>query len=121
MGRGTLVDGWIVFRINLTEDEKRELINKIKNELELYPDGSEAYLERYIKEENNFRFQHVNWSNPINKKKVEKLLNEIKDKLEDYCITVYFLNATPDIIADSDIEGIIEERRAEDKSKMKVK
>jgi predicted site-specific integrase-resolvase len=94
----TLVVGNVVFKPSVPLEERRRIVRKIKEELELPSSDSpyrkyEAYLERYDDdyEEDSFSFQHVNWMSHVDEDIIENLLEEIKPMLKSYSISLYYL------------------------------
>jgi hypothetical protein len=87
----TLISGSIMFKEGTSVSEMSYLVQKIKNELEL--DNSPTYgAYKEIIRAYEFYFCHVNWSSHIDEERIEKLLDDIKDKIEAYDITLYYLD-----------------------------
>jgi hypothetical protein len=94
MSGETLIVGSFRLKDSLREEEKRLLIDRIKNSLELPADvnsiGYGAFNEKY--EGGAYYFCHVNWNSYLDEEKIEGLLKQIGDKLENYDVTLYYLD-----------------------------
>jgi hypothetical protein len=99
----TLVVGYVAFKPFISMEGRREIVVKIKQELELPSKNSVLncpYLERYEKDgedsdENDFDtfdFQHVNWSSHVSEDTIKNLLEKIKYALDSYSFDLYYLD-----------------------------
>ncbi|MCL7384725.1 MAG: hypothetical protein LZ174_10610 [Thaumarchaeota archaeon] len=94
MSGETLIVGSFRLKDSLREEEKRLLIDRIKNALELPADvnsaGYGAFNEKY--EDKVYYFCHVNCNSYLDEEKIESLIREIRDKIENYDVTLYYLD-----------------------------
>jgi hypothetical protein len=94
MSGETLIVGSFRLKDSLREEERRLLIDRIKNSLELPADvdsaGYGAFNEKY--EDRVYYFCHVNWSSNLSEEKIEGLLKQIGSEVERYDITLYYLD-----------------------------
>jgi hypothetical protein len=94
MGWGVVVCGVVSFKKRTNEKERTEIIKKIKDTLELpdeLPDwGGEAYNEKI--DEKKFDFLHTDLDSNIDEEIIENLQKELKGKVEDAMITLYYLD-----------------------------
>jgi hypothetical protein len=92
---GVVVAGCVGFKESLGWDERRLLIDRIKDALELPRDadsiGYGAFSERV--EGRIYYFCHVDWRSRLDEERVEALIKEIGDKVMDYEIALYHLNS----------------------------
>ncbi|MCL7395910.1 MAG: hypothetical protein LZ167_00600 [Thaumarchaeota archaeon] len=90
----TLVVGSFKLKDSLSKEERRLLIDRIKNSLELPADVDSvrygAFNEKY--EGGAYYFCHVNWNSYLDEEKIESLIREIRDKIENYDVTLYYLD-----------------------------
>jgi len=88
------VVGSFKLRDSLSMEERKLLIDRIKNVLELPADvdsaGYGAFNEKY--ENRIYYFCHVNWNSYLEEEKIESLIREISDKIENYDVTLYYLD-----------------------------
>jgi hypothetical protein len=90
MRQRTLIIGTIKFKESVRPKERKELIHKIKVELELNPLRKyEAYSESY---EDELEFQHVNWHSHLDREKIMSLFKEIRDKVSYFSVELYYLD-----------------------------
>jgi len=104
MGWEAVIVGSFRFRESVSEEEMRLLICRIKDALELPIDvGSAGYgaFNEKIKDE-TYYFCHVNWSSHLDEERIKGLIREIGDKIEDYDITIYFLDEGVSFFRDSE-------------------
>jgi hypothetical protein len=86
----TFVVGTIKFKKNISIKERKKLVSKIKEELELFPSPYEAYEEHY--EGDEFLFQHANWSSHLDREKIENLFKKIKSKVDYFAVDLFYLD-----------------------------
>jgi hypothetical protein len=90
----TLIVGSFRLKDSLSMEERKLLIDRIKNSLELPADvdsaGYGAFNEKY--EDGIYYFCHVNWSSNLSEEKIEELLKQIGNEVERYDITLYYLD-----------------------------
>jgi YHS domain-containing protein len=94
MSGETLIVGIVRFKDSVSREEREKLLERIKDALEL-PDNMEsvvngAFNERY--RDGTYYFCHVNWSSNLSEEEIEGLLKQIGDKLENYDVTLYYLD-----------------------------
>jgi hypothetical protein len=94
MSGETLIVGSIRFKDSISKREKKKLLEKIKDALELPDDRKSvrngAFNERY--EDGAYYFCHVNWSSHIDEEVIQNLIREVSDKIENYDVTLYYLD-----------------------------
>jgi YHS domain-containing protein len=89
----TLIIGSFKFIDSISEEERKTLIDRIKDVLELPANIQSvtygAFNERY--ENKTYYFCHVNWLSHVDEEKIENLIREIGSKIKGYDITLYYL------------------------------
>ncbi|MEM1554342.1 MAG: hypothetical protein QXJ72_05605 [Thermoproteota archaeon] len=86
----------LVLHINFMPDVptsiRRNIVQKVKEELELSPSEFEAYNEKINDEYDDASFIHVNWMSHVDEELIEKVFGEIKQYLRDFSVSLYYLS-----------------------------
>jgi len=78
----TLITGMVKFKADLSSNEREHLINKVREYLELQP-TEYGFFDEKIEGEGYF-FKHLNWCSHVDEGAVERLVEELRGKVESY-------------------------------------
>ena len=94
MSWATLIVGDITFSQEVTQERMKDLIEKVKDRLELYPSPPKYGAFSEFVEDRTYWFINANFSSHLTKERVQDLIEEIKSEIEHCTISLYFLDSS---------------------------
>jgi len=79
-----------MFKFNNHPNEREYLIERVRESLELQP-TEYGFFDEKIEGEGYF-FKHLNWCSHVDEEAIERLVEELKGKVESYEICLYYLD-----------------------------
>jgi len=99
----TLITGMIKFKADLSLNEREYIIERVRESLELQPTEYGFFDEKI--EGGGYFFKHLNWCSHVDEGAVERLVEELKGKVESYEVCLYYLNNGVSYYKHGDEEG----------------